>query len=606
MSPFTATCTASGGTPPYSFSISSGALPAGLALNSGVVSGTPTAAGAYSFTVRATDSASQSATQAYSGTVSAPPPPLALSCTPAAGPASMSPFTATCTASGGTPPYSFSISSGALPAGLTLNSGVVSGTPTATGAYSFTVRVMDSASQSATQAYSGTVSAPPPPPPATATPAAWWTFDTADLSGTSVLDHSGNNRTGTLVNAAPAAGRVNQALSFSGAGSYVVVPDSAALEFTQSLTFAAWIQTGNNSQKQNFLSKYDFTASEYGYLLQVLPAGVVNLHVGGYNLLAGSRDAADTTPVNDGQWHHVAVVVTLGQNVAFYVDGHLSSTQPVVTAAARNTASLYIGTFPGSYNGSPFTGSLDEVRIYNQPLAASDIATLAGASAPLAPPTPPATPVAAAHWSFDSADISGNQLLDRSGNGLAATAVNTVSIAGKINQALSFSGAGSYAAGPDTAALRLTHDLTLAAWIRTTNNSQKQNFISKYDFTGSESGYLLQVLPSGVINLHLGGSNLVSGSRDATDTSPINDGQWHHVAVVVTLGQSIAFYIDGRLSSTAAVQTASAPVGTPFYMGTFPGSYNGLPFTGALDDVWVFSSALTASQVAPLAAGPGS
>src|SRR5262249_54878063 len=160
----------------------------------------------------------------------------------------------------------------ALPAGLTLTSGVISGTPTAAGAYSFTVRVLDSASQSATQAYSGTISAPPPPPPTAAVPAAWWTFDTADLSGTSVLDHSGNNRTGTLVNAAQVAGRVNQALSFSGAGSYVVAPDSTALGLTQSLTFAAWIQTANNSQKQDFLSKYDFTASENGYILQVLPS----------------------------------------------------------------------------------------------------------------------------------------------------------------------------------------------------------------------------------------------------------------------------------------------------------------------------------------------
>ncbi len=523
-------------------------------------------------------------------------PPLTMSCTPSAGPTSMVPFTATCSASGGTPPYSWSISAGALPAGLALNSGVISGTPSTAGAYSFTVRVVDSSSQSATQSYSGTISAPPP---TSASPAAWWTFDSTDMSGTSVLDHSGNNHTGTLVNAASVAGHVNQALSFSGAGSYVSVPDSAAFRLTQSLTFAAWIQTTNGSQKQDFLSKYDFTGSEYGYILQVMPSGVVNVHVGGNNLLSGSRDATDTTAVNDGQWHHVAVVLTLGQNAAFYVDGRLSSTQPLVTAAVANTAPLYIGTFPGSYNGSPFTGSLDDVRIYDQTLAASDVATLAGGSSP-APP-PPATLAAAAHWSFDN--LSGNQVPDSSGNGLTGTAVNTSPVAGKLNQALSFSGANSYVSVADNAGLRLTHDLTLTTWIQTTNNAQKQDFLSKYDFTGSEYGYLLQVMPSGVVNLHVGGNNLLSGSRDATDTTAINDGHWHHVAVVITLGQSVAFYVDGHLSSTVPMQTASAPAATPFYIGTFPGSYNGSPFTGALDDVWAYASALTASQVAALATG---
>jgi M6 family metalloprotease-like protein len=531
------------------------------------------------------------------------PPPLTMSCSPAAGPASMVSFSATCSPSGGTPPYAWSISAGALPAGLTQSSGVISGTPTAAGAYSFTVRVADSLSQSATQTYSGAISSPPP---ASGSPAAWWTFDSADITGTSVLDHSGNNHTGTLVNAASVAGHVNQALSFSGAGSYVSVPDSSPLELTQSLTFAAWIQTTNNTQKQDFISKYDFTGSESGYLLQVLPSGVVNLHVGGNNLLSGSRDAADTTPVNDGQWHHVAVVVALGQNVAFYVDGRLSSTQPLAAASSRNAPPLYIGTFPGSYNGSPFTGALDDVRIYDQVLAASDVAALAGVSSQPSSSPPPAAAVAAGYWSFDAADTSGSQVLDRSGNGLNGIAANAASVPGKINQALAFSGAGSDVAVPDNTGLRLTHDLTLAAWIQTTNNSQKQNFLSKYDFTGSESGYLIQVLPSGVVNVHVGGNNLPSGNRDAADTTPVNDGQWHHVAVVVALGQSVTFYIDGRLSSTASMRASAAAAVTPLYIGTLPGSYNGLPFTGALDEVRIYASALTAGQVAPLAAGPGS
>jgi hypothetical protein len=73
---FSQTITASGGTAPYTFAVTSGALPAGLALtgatNTSVnITGTPTTAGAFSFTIMATDTNGCTGTQAYSGVVAA-------------------------------------------------------------------------------------------------------------------------------------------------------------------------------------------------------------------------------------------------------------------------------------------------------------------------------------------------------------------------------------------------------------------------------------------------------------------------------------------------------------------------------------------------------
>jgi hypothetical protein len=69
-------------------------------------------------------------------------------------------YSATLAASGGTAPYAWTATSGALPTGLTLTSaGVISGTPTAAGTYSFTVRVSDSASATASQAFALTIAA---------------------------------------------------------------------------------------------------------------------------------------------------------------------------------------------------------------------------------------------------------------------------------------------------------------------------------------------------------------------------------------------------------------------------------------------------------------
>ena len=68
-------------------------------------------------------------------------------------------YTEAITTHGGTSPYTFSISSGALPTGCTLNStsGIISGTPTVTGSFSFTVSVTDSSGNSGSQAFVITV-----------------------------------------------------------------------------------------------------------------------------------------------------------------------------------------------------------------------------------------------------------------------------------------------------------------------------------------------------------------------------------------------------------------------------------------------------------------
>ena len=156
---YSQTSSASGGTSPYAFTISAGSLPAGLTLNTstGTVSGTPTAAGAFSYTVRVTDAASATATQTVSGTVA--PVTLTLSVTASSNTQVGVAYSQTSAVSGGTSPYAFAISAGSLPAGLTLNisTGTVSGTPTTAGAFSYTVRVTDAASATATQTVAGTM-----------------------------------------------------------------------------------------------------------------------------------------------------------------------------------------------------------------------------------------------------------------------------------------------------------------------------------------------------------------------------------------------------------------------------------------------------------------
>ncbi|HLL54699.1 MAG TPA: putative Ig domain-containing protein, partial [Myxococcaceae bacterium] len=150
-SAYSATLAATGGRGPYSWSITAGALPAGLALSTaGALSGTPTATGNFSFTVRATDANGRTDSKA-----------LALAVVPALGITTASladgytgaAYTGNVVASGGRAPYTFAVSAGALPAGISLStSGVLSGTPTATGSANFTAQVTDANGVTSTQA----------------------------------------------------------------------------------------------------------------------------------------------------------------------------------------------------------------------------------------------------------------------------------------------------------------------------------------------------------------------------------------------------------------------------------------------------------------------
>lgn len=147
--PYTFTFQAGGGTPPYSWAVTGGLLPAGvqLAAQTGVLSGTPLAAGAYLFTVRVTDGAGTSRSDSFTLLVNA-----GLAITTAALPSATLgvAYSQTLAASGGAPPYSWTVTAGGLPPGITLNQqGALSGTPAATGIFTFTVRATDAAAATA-------------------------------------------------------------------------------------------------------------------------------------------------------------------------------------------------------------------------------------------------------------------------------------------------------------------------------------------------------------------------------------------------------------------------------------------------------------------------
>jgi hypothetical protein len=430
----------------------------------------------------------------------------------------------------------------------------------------------------------------------------YWKMD--EGYGTTARDYSGSGNSGTLTNmASPGTstsgwsnnGKFNKALNFDGSDDYVTYPTTLP---TTNFSISVWFKT-NASSGQTMFTSTDSTRVN-GVKLRLDSTGVTKVYV------EPNTSTVGTKAYNDGKWHQMLVSAS-STETKVYMDGVVDKTYGAALLSGTYTFYKRIGD-----GGAQefFNGSIDEVKIYNYALTASDVKTdyNRGASqqfgstgtsssgvadnsrdrmyCPPGDSTGTCGPVG--EWNFEEGQ--GSSVNDSSGNGNTGTWNGTGPahyVAGKVGKGGGFDGSTDFMSIPDSSSLNVSTNFTVSGWIKFNGGGSTPTI---YD-SGTQSNRWFIAL--------------VGGKLDFTERSIANnvanttlDSNWHHFSVVKNgdSGTNLSMYLDGKLDGTASVGTVTTPSGAK-NIGKWTES-GLLYWPGNIDQLKIYNYARSAAQIA--------
>jgi len=470
----------------------------------------------------------------------------------------------------------------------------------------------------------------------------WWRLD--EGSGTATSDATGTGNAGALHGGATwVQGLLGNALNFNGTDGYLSAGVTNMPAANQPQTISWWMNVSSFSTGTAIA--VTSTANSSGVLAGIPSSGNVGVwQFGGTSLVSATAPSVNA-------WHHYAYTFD-GTTHRLYIDG-VSVATSTVTAQTAAPSELNVGrsTAATSY----LAGKLDDVRIYSRALTASDIqrlaaglvgdwnfddgGTITNAGANLSALDP--SHLAAdgsnngnigslsisesslqAYWRADEltstptlVDASGNanngsllarepnllgywQANDNSGSTLSDASANAnngtlnggVSWAGgQFGGGLSFNGSTGYVAASASGMPAANQAQSFSWWMYVTSYSPGCAICLTND--GSSSGVQAGIPTTGVVGVwKYGGTVLVSTTAPSANA-------WHHYAYTFD-GTTHRLYVDGTLAATTT-STSNSASPAELNFGRWAGGSDYL--SGRLDDLRIYSAALSASEVAQIA-----
>jgi hypothetical protein len=422
-------------------------------------------------------------------------------------------------------------------------------------------------------------------------------FDGADVSGTNAYDRSGLGNNGTISGATAAIGKRGQALSFDGNDSISLSNDvSAYLNMTNgSITF--WYKTNSSSGASDRI----FSFINNGDMLEVRTGDSDHLVLesqvdyGAYHNVVASIPNIAT----DNDWHYAVASWDVNggsETLALTIDGVRTTDSDAIATPSAYGGTAYVGS---AYGVQDFwNGSIDEFRVYERVLSADEIGDLyrLGQEKINMSLTDKNTSGLVGMWSFDGPNMDWSQATaearDISGNGNHGDVVGPTVTTGKTGQALNFNGTTDYVRITDDSEIEGLTQLTVSAWVKSAipNKAVGTNYIiNDHD----SSSFYLAWTQGEDVSFHVYNNAAANGGGQYSDG--ILDTNWHHVVGVYN-GTDIRVYVDNVLGDV--VGTWSDPIRTT--SSSLDISSSGASWNGKIDEVRIYSRALSASEIGDL------
>ncbi len=354
-------------------------------------------------------------------------------------------------------------------------------------------------------------------------------------------------------------------------------------------TFEAWIKT--TTLNKTIVSWGDDVVKGNRFNIKLNDQGYLRVDISGGNII-GTQ-----TVLSTDEWFHIAVVVP-DQNptiadLTFYINGEV---EPAVAAGGSqvlNTSAdgeVFIGCYFTGAN--VFQGEMDELRIWNAARSQQEIKDhLYGALTGEALNSPDL----ALYYSFDE---TGSSYTDQSVNGHNGTVVNISTIGtpppppAPLNYALDLGDASTHVASNWNGILGKGRR-TVEAWIKTTASNED---IITWGKTVNLNDFRVRVDNNGSLAFVCG-----SGNHKKVGTTIINDGNWHHIALVApnneTKVKQVHLYVDGELetySSTGSNSKINTKADHKVAIGAYKGN---LSYSGEIDEVRIWNIKRTPDQI---------
>jgi len=404
----------------------------------------------------------------------------------------------------------------------------------------------------------------------------YWNFN--ENSGNTAYDFTSYGNNGTLKPWSAekwVSGQVGNALQFDGVDDYIDCGNDTSLDITAEITIEAWVKPMASMSDNGLITKPVYTSPYRRYGFKV----AVNYFEGGIDSTGGYIKCSADSTYTIGEWYHL--VQTYNGTIAkLYINGVKQSDEESVSGTIKTTTEhLYLGSWKES--SYTFNGIIDEVRIYNRTLNATEInwsyqKGLSGL------PSNVSDTGLVGYWALNETD--GNLAEDssnESNDGTLRGYDRPIWSSGKFGSAVEFDGVADYVNCGNDTSLNITGEISIEAWVKPNSlKATAQAIVSK------EDSYVFAQKGDEIVLYIYGGTTQYSSGLDLVI------GSWQHV--VVTYNESvIKFYKNGNLSLVnydLAIPSSNDVV----KIGT--DSWNEL-LNGTIDEVRIWNRVLSPEEI---------